>query len=284
MESRFGHDFSQVRVHKDGLAAESAQAVNALAYTVGNHITFDVGQYRPYTQSGRQLMAHELVHVMQQSAHTRVAGQDLLIAGDDAAEHEAQRMGTAVEGALNDVPGEARYGPVLQRQPRVPAHLIIQPCERFGNCPPPPPSSPIPGCGAYLHQNVMLSLAREYVRTQLGSSLTLGVNSIDCFSGIGACTIEFDSGVAVRVSLLLNPFVTPGALGSGIVFIEEILPPSSPGSLKDLVHKRFGPQCSYDVGCPQPLGQLDWALRSCRQVDPFGPGDFPGPSGDERLA
>ncbi|MBP8950302.1 MAG: DUF4157 domain-containing protein, partial [Candidatus Promineofilum sp.] len=63
MESRFNHDFSGVRVHTDGRAAESARAVNALAYTVGNHVAFDVGQFAPTTSAGRGLLAHELTHV-----------------------------------------------------------------------------------------------------------------------------------------------------------------------------------------------------------------------------
>jgi hypothetical protein len=73
MESRFGYDFSRVRVHSDAQAAESAQAVNASAYTVGHHIVFDRGQYRPGTTVGQQLLAHELTHVVQQ-AHGMVAG------------------------------------------------------------------------------------------------------------------------------------------------------------------------------------------------------------------
>ena len=66
-EPRFGHDFSAVRVHSDHAAATSARAVNALGYTVGNHIVFGAGQYRPHTQSGRKLLAHELAHTIQQS-------------------------------------------------------------------------------------------------------------------------------------------------------------------------------------------------------------------------
>jgi len=66
MESRFGHDFSKVRVHADGKAAESAQAVNALAYTVGSDIVLGTGQYAPETNEGKQLLAHELTHVVQQ--------------------------------------------------------------------------------------------------------------------------------------------------------------------------------------------------------------------------
>ncbi|MEZ4727617.1 MAG: DUF4157 domain-containing protein [Caldilineaceae bacterium] len=67
METRFGHDFSQVRVHTDSRAAESAEAVNALAYTVGRDVVFGTGQYQPETGEGKRLMAHELAHVVQQT-------------------------------------------------------------------------------------------------------------------------------------------------------------------------------------------------------------------------
>ncbi|HEY6236246.1 MAG TPA: DUF4157 domain-containing protein, partial [Candidatus Elarobacter sp.] len=66
MEPRFGRDLSDVRVHIDHHAAESARAVNALAYTVGRDVVFGAGQYAPNTNSGRQLLAHELAHVVQQ--------------------------------------------------------------------------------------------------------------------------------------------------------------------------------------------------------------------------
>ena len=66
MEPRFGHDFSRVRVHHDGKAAESAKSINALAYTSGNHIAFADGQYSPTTEGGKRLLAHELVHTLQQ--------------------------------------------------------------------------------------------------------------------------------------------------------------------------------------------------------------------------
>lgn len=66
MESRFGHDFSQVRVHTGAKAAESARAINALAYTVGRNIVLGAGQYAPETNQGRRLLAHELMHTLQQ--------------------------------------------------------------------------------------------------------------------------------------------------------------------------------------------------------------------------
>jgi len=67
IEPRFDYDFSQVRVHTDAKAAESAQAVNALAYTVGPDVVFGAGQYIPHSNAGQRLMAHELTHVVQQS-------------------------------------------------------------------------------------------------------------------------------------------------------------------------------------------------------------------------
>lgn len=76
MESRFGRGFGDVRVHTDGRAAESARAVNALAYTVGRDIVFRESQYAPATGAGRRLLAHELAHVTQQeSGQVRVARQ-----------------------------------------------------------------------------------------------------------------------------------------------------------------------------------------------------------------
>jgi hypothetical protein len=71
MEPRFGHDFSGVRVHTDVKAAESARAVNALAYTVGREVVFGADQYAPQTGVGQQLMAHELTHVMQSKGTAR---------------------------------------------------------------------------------------------------------------------------------------------------------------------------------------------------------------------
>lgn len=65
-EPRFGHDFSQVRVHTNAQAAGSAQAVNALAFTIGQDIILGAGQYAPEKWSGQRLLAHELTHVIQQ--------------------------------------------------------------------------------------------------------------------------------------------------------------------------------------------------------------------------
>jgi outer membrane protein OmpA-like peptidoglycan-associated protein len=67
-EPRFGHDFSKVKVHTDAKAAESARSVNARAYTIGQHMVLGEGQYAPETETGKNLLAHELTHVVQQGS------------------------------------------------------------------------------------------------------------------------------------------------------------------------------------------------------------------------
>jgi hypothetical protein len=69
MEQRFGHDFSRVRVHSGAAAEQSAQDVNAHAYTIGRNIVFGAGQFAPGTHEGRRLLAHELTHIVQQAGH-----------------------------------------------------------------------------------------------------------------------------------------------------------------------------------------------------------------------
>lgn len=68
MEQRFGYDFSNIRIHTDSLAGQSAQRINAKAYTVGHNIVFEAGRYAPGSNNGLRLVAHELTHVVQQNA------------------------------------------------------------------------------------------------------------------------------------------------------------------------------------------------------------------------
>src|SRR5712692_9584886 len=66
MESRLGADFSDVRVHTDATASESARSVQAHAYTVGSDVVFQSDKYAPESDSGKRMLAHELTHVVQQ--------------------------------------------------------------------------------------------------------------------------------------------------------------------------------------------------------------------------
>jgi hypothetical protein len=71
MSQRFGHDFSRVRVHTGAEADRSAREVNANAYTVGNDIVFGTGKFSPNSNNGKRLLAHELVHTLQQQGNYR---------------------------------------------------------------------------------------------------------------------------------------------------------------------------------------------------------------------
>ena len=97
MERQLGHDFSRVRVHADGPAADSARGVRALAYTVGPHIVFGAGRYSPDSAPGQRLLAHELTHVMQQGAQpwSPSSAAELTVSSPgDATEREADRVAT----------------------------------------------------------------------------------------------------------------------------------------------------------------------------------------------
>ncbi|MCI0564122.1 MAG: DUF4157 domain-containing protein [Nitrososphaera sp.] len=104
MEERLGHDFSQVRVHTDTKAAESAEAIDALAYTVGRDVVFGAGQYAPNAPIGRKLLAHELTHVIQQSpiVHTQPNTLELDTLGN-IYEQEAEAVATQVTRGNNIV-------------------------------------------------------------------------------------------------------------------------------------------------------------------------------------
>jgi hypothetical protein len=96
LEPRFGHDFSRVRVHADERAAESAYAVNSLAFTVGNHIVFGKGRYTPETKAGECLLAHELTHTIQQPAVQEYSELQIV----DRFEHEREAEAAAAAIAL----------------------------------------------------------------------------------------------------------------------------------------------------------------------------------------
>ncbi len=111
MEPRFGYDFSRVRVHTDARAAESARAVNALAYTVGRNVVFSLGQYAPETRQGQRLMAHELTHVVQQGNSDQMQNEVVLGSPNDEYEREAEVVARAVDRTIEGM--SQRAGPVI---------------------------------------------------------------------------------------------------------------------------------------------------------------------------
>ncbi|MBZ0303137.1 MAG: DUF4157 domain-containing protein [Anaerolineae bacterium] len=148
MEPRFGHDFSRVRIHTGTKAAESARAVHARAYTVGQHIVFGAGQYAPETQDGQKLLAHELTHVVQQDAASDIPQAASLEVSDphDPAEHEAERV---AESIGSEHPGTIRTWPV---------RMMRQEDDSGPNC---TPGSGISNstCSAYASNSFWLPLA-----------------------------------------------------------------------------------------------------------------------------
>jgi hypothetical protein len=116
VEPRFGYDFGNVRVHADAKANESARAVHAQAYTVGQNIVFGAGRHGP-NADGRKLLAHELAHVVQQRSDTPSAKtQAPAMRQVGSAEREADASSNAIARGQSFAP-QAREPVALARQP-----------------------------------------------------------------------------------------------------------------------------------------------------------------------
>jgi hypothetical protein len=107
MESRFGHDFSKVRIHSDAAAAESAHALNARAYNLGRDIVFGAGQYQSHSPEALSLLAHELTHVVQTEGST-YSGDFTITQPKDAREQEADRIAYSVMKTLDSTNSESK--------------------------------------------------------------------------------------------------------------------------------------------------------------------------------
>jgi hypothetical protein len=116
MESRFAHNFGNVRVHNDTRAANSARAVNARAYTVGQQIVFGTNQFAPTTYHGRALLAHELAHAIQQEGGVSAIPGSILEA------HSAEEKAATIAGERIRKEKTARVARtsnrILARQPK----------------------------------------------------------------------------------------------------------------------------------------------------------------------
>lgn len=156
MEPRFGHDFGGVRVHTDTRAAESARAVNALAYTVGQDIVFATHRYGAGDPRNLQLLAHELAHTVQQGAPTGGVGADQLeIAPADApSERQAETSAAAILSDRRPALARGTDGLRLARRGPMPAPAPVRPPPVRAPAPRAPggtlaPGSPAPSGGTY---------------------------------------------------------------------------------------------------------------------------------------
>ena len=111
-EQRFGHDFSNVRIHSDDRAAQSAKGIHAQAYTTGHHIVFGAGHYSPDTHAGQKLLAHELTHVIQQGSGEHIQRKE-----KPGLAHVVQRSTTQqrVMRAPDDLTEKAHYPTAEER-------------------------------------------------------------------------------------------------------------------------------------------------------------------------
>lgn len=113
MEHRLGHDFGHVRIHADAHAAAAARALDSVAFTSGADVVFAEGRYRPQTGDGRRLLAHELVHSLQQGGAAgaeRVQAAGAVVAATDPLEAEAAAVAARVAAGERIPPGAVSVG------------------------------------------------------------------------------------------------------------------------------------------------------------------------------
>jgi len=113
MESKFNHDFSNVRIHNDPTAHRTAASMHAQAFTYGNHISFNKGKYDTQTKAGNHLLAHELTHVVQQSGGAKSIQRKLEVLRPDdnipnpSGKGIVQTNGQAVLDYFKEICGDA---------------------------------------------------------------------------------------------------------------------------------------------------------------------------------
>ncbi|CAB3803395.1 hypothetical protein LMG28688_05779 [Paraburkholderia caffeinitolerans] len=182
MEPRFGYDFSQVRVHADDRAAESARAVGAHAYTAGSHVVFASGQPSPGSVAGDRLMAHELTHVVQQSqgpvAGTPIGGGFDVSDPGDAYERNARESATSLPASGRSFETQNVSGLETLRQSSAP-HQIQRSDQ----------DSPLQTAAA----QQSASASQESATAAKASAITGGI-----YGGIGAITGVLGAFAAIR--------------------------------------------------------------------------------------
>jgi hypothetical protein len=185
MESRFGHDFSRVRIHTDARATDAARSVHALAYTVGNDVVFGAGHYTPQMTAGQKLIAHELAHVIQQtstSGHLRPAGVGLLARHQHEQEAEAA-ANRIVSGQNVQVPrGSPTLG--LQRQAAGQGKNQDGDCSAWERDP----------------ESFSIRVARHFVATQVNPARAKGPVSTTCDKDRNTCLVTFGDDLVVDVT------------------------------------------------------------------------------------
>jgi len=254
-EAHFGHDFSRVRVHTDRQAAESARAVGALAYTVGRDVVFGVGQYAPSTPQGRRLLAHELVHVLQQGGSSYRPGTPLQVtAPNGALEHQANAAARYPGQPTRLIPGSGPTAISLQRAVEVPVSPTVGAKTTTDDM-----------CAGWFsdHESMTKRAAEHYVQTELKGNRG-GVEKIECdlfdANRAYACTAHFSDGTPIRVIVRKDVIIV------SVAPINNMYPPPD------------RPLCWYDYECVGPNRELVLTKRKCQSAKPTA-GASPGSGG-----
>jgi hypothetical protein len=190
MESRFGHDFSQVRVHTDVRAAESARAVDAVAYTVGRDIVFAAGRYQAGAAAGNRLLAHELTHVVQQ-ARSPISLDAMSLNGVTSAHHPSEREADAVADRIAAghhvaVPSGHAPASVQRLQEEDKGTAQTDDCSGWENDP----------------ESFSIHVARHIAKTEINPILGRDLPTVTCRDPHD-CDVIFTKGPTIRV--MWNP-------------------------------------------------------------------------------
>jgi len=223
-ELRFGHDLGAVRIHTDATAAKSAKSVNALAYTVGQHVVFGAGQYAQGTGEGRRVMAHELAHTIQQSKgpqHGNLAPLRFSQPSDDA-EREASATADRMLSGEAAAPIVLASAEVLHRVPpdepakkAGPEDLFLE--DPFTiHCPPAPTDK-------WIKQVVVKQESPQSVTATWSDGST---DTGQCSTGKGHCCVDpaAPEGVACteRGSRTDGSNCTPITTGAGLPVLRKV--------------------------------------------------------------
>jgi hypothetical protein len=119
LEAHLGYSLDRVRVHTDGAAAAAARALGAEAFTIGEDIYFADGKFAPSSQAGKQLLAHEVMHVVQAwEGRTRRGGGLHVSDPGESLEREAEAVATAMQSrTLNALAGSTAWSGGAGRTP-----------------------------------------------------------------------------------------------------------------------------------------------------------------------
>lgn len=193
-EPRLGHDFRHVRVHDDQRAGESARSVNARAYTVGGDVVFGARAFRPESEQGRRLIAHELAHVVQQ----RDAGPG----GDAPVVNRVSRPCERAEAEAEAASASVSGGPA----PRLAGVSEGGVLHRADGDAEPAPAAPF-------YQEAVDALAEERSKTTTIVKGQIVPGSVTVLEKLVALCEAIERGSAPDVKTLLDDFLASSALG-----------------------------------------------------------------------